>query len=50
MNPKYALFIWSSYGLALAVLLWNAYTPYLRRNQLKRTLSESLDQAAEDSE
>ena len=47
MNPKYALFIWSSYALALAVVLWNAWTPHLRRNHLKRHLSESLKQ--EDS-
>ncbi|MDR3416796.1 MAG: heme exporter protein CcmD [Nevskia sp.] len=45
MNPKYAIFIWGSYGLTLAVLLWNAIAPLLRRNTLKRTLSE----AAEDT-
>jgi heme exporter protein CcmD len=43
MNPKHALFIWSSYALALGVVLWNALIPYLRRNELKRRLSESLE-------
>ena len=43
MNPKYALFIWSSYALTLAVVLWNAFVPHFRRNDLKRRLSESLE-------
>jgi heme exporter protein CcmD len=37
---KYAFFIWSSYGLTLAVLAWNVCVPLLRRNELKRRLSE----------
>ena len=48
MNPKYAVFVWGSYGLAFAVLLWNALAPWLRRNQLKRLLSETVE--AEDAE
>jgi heme exporter protein CcmD len=48
MNSKYALFIWGSYGLTLAVLLWNALTPHFRRSELKRRLSE--DSAAEEGE
>ncbi|WP_084183353.1 heme exporter protein CcmD [Nevskia soli] len=47
MNPKYALFIWSSYALALAVVLWNAFAPHFRRNDLKRRLSESLEEPQE---
>ena len=50
MNPKHALFIWGSYGLGLAVLLWNALVPALRRRLLKRELSEEsaeLDGPAE---
>jgi heme exporter protein CcmD len=47
MNPRYALFVWSSYALALAVVLWNAWVPQLRRRQLKRQLSETLEQPAE---
>ncbi|MDE0854856.1 MAG: heme exporter protein CcmD [Nevskia sp.] len=50
MNPKYALFIWSSYALALAVVLWNAFTPHLRRNDLKRRLSESAEQTEGEDE
>lgn len=50
MNPKYALFIWSSYALALAVVLWNAFTPHLRRNDLKRRLSESAEQPEGEDE
>ncbi len=48
MNPKYALFIWGSYALTFAVLLWNALTPQLRRQDLKRRLAE--DGATEDGE
>jgi heme exporter protein CcmD len=47
MNPKYALFIWSSYGLALAVVLWNAFAPQFRRRELKQRLSEAADEAGE---
>ena len=41
MNPKYAFFIWTSYALALAVLLWNVFAPSLRRSQLRRELVEA---------
>jgi heme exporter protein CcmD len=47
MNPKYEVFIWSSYALAFAVLLWNALAPSLRRGQLKRELSAAEDPATE---
>ena len=50
VNPKYALFIWSSYALALAVVLWNAFAPHFRRNDLKRRLSESLEDTQEGEE
>ena len=50
MNPKYALFIWSSYALALAVVLWNAFSPQLRRNDLKRRLSELLEESGDNEE
>lgn len=49
MNPKYALFIWTSYGLALAVVLWNVLVPQLRRGELKKRLSE-VEDGAEDEE
>jgi heme exporter protein CcmD len=50
MNPKYAVFIWGSYALTLAVLLWNAFTPHFRRNELKRRLSETAELAGEVDE
>jgi|GEM_PF-1805585 len=40
MNPKYAIYVWSSYGLTLAVLIWNVLMPQLRRAELKRRLAE----------
>ena len=43
MTGKYALFIWGSYGLSFAVLLWNVFAPRLRRNELKKRLSEALE-------
>jgi len=48
VNPKYALFIWTSYGLALAVVLWNVFAPRLRRSELKKRLSEGPDSAEEE--
>lgn len=48
MNAKYALFIWSSYGLALAVVLWNVLAPRLRRNELRKQLSEAADGAGDE--
>jgi heme exporter protein CcmD len=48
MNPKYALFIWTSYGLALAVVLWNVLVPSLKRGELKKRLSEVEDRAGEE--
>ncbi len=48
MNPKYALFIWTSYGLALAVVLWNVLLPQLRRGELKKRLSEVEDGAGDE--
>ena len=48
MNPKYAFFIWTSYGLALAVVLWNVLVPRLRRDELKKRLSEVEDGAGDE--
>ncbi len=48
MSGKYAFFIWGSYTLTLAVFLWNAFAPKLRRNQLKRHLSESAAEPEDD--
>jgi len=40
MNEHYAPYIIGSYALTAAVLLWNAVTPRLRRNQVRKLLSE----------
>jgi heme exporter protein CcmD len=48
VNPRYALFIWTSYGLALAVVLWNVLLPRLRRGELKKRLSEADDGAGDE--
>lgn len=48
MNSKYALFIWSCYGLTLAVVLWNALAPHFRRSELRKRLSEAADGAGEE--
>jgi heme exporter protein CcmD len=50
MNPKYAVFIWGSYGLTLAVLLWNAFAPQFRRRELKHKLTEAAELADEAGE
>lgn len=47
MNEKHAVFIWSSYALSAAVLLWNWLAPRIRRNELRRRLSE--DTAEQDN-
>lgn len=44
MNPRYAFFIWFSYGLTLAVLVWNLAAPYWRRRQLQRRLRSAEDE------
>lgn len=48
MNPKYAFFIWTSYGLTALVVLWNLLAPRLRRNDLQRRLSEGADDTESD--
>ncbi len=48
MNPKYAFFIWTSYALTAAVVLWNLLGPRLRRNDLQRRLSEGADDTESD--
>ncbi len=44
MNPKYAFFIWTSYALTAAVVLWNLFAPRRRRSELQRRLSEGTDE------
>ena len=50
MDPRYALFIWSCYGLAAVVVAWNLLAPRLARNELRRRLSERADEDAERSD
>jgi heme exporter protein CcmD len=45
MDPRYAFFIWASFGIGAVVVLWNVLAPWQARNQLRQRLSE----AAEDS-
>lgn len=44
MNPKHAIFIWSSYALTALVVAWNLVAPRLARNELRRALSEDGDE------
>jgi heme exporter protein CcmD len=48
VSGRYAVFIWSSYALTLTVLLWNAFAPRLRRNELKRRLSEGVEDVGDE--
>lgn len=49
MNEKHALFIWASYGLTAAALLWNWLAPTLTRNELRRRLSDdAIDEDASE--
>jgi heme exporter protein CcmD len=50
MNPKHAFFIWSSYALTAAVILWNLIAPRLARNELRRALSEDGAEASGETE
>jgi heme exporter protein CcmD len=43
MNPKHALFIWTSYALTFAVLAWNALAPLLRRRALRQILADAAE-------
>lgn len=49
MDARYAFFIWSSFGIAAAVVLWNVLAPRLARNELKRRLSEAAEDSPDDS-
>jgi heme exporter protein CcmD len=41
VNEKYAFFIWTSYGITLAVLLWNWLAPRAARARLHRVLIQA---------
>lgn len=48
MDPRYAAFIWGSFGIAAVVVLWNALAPRLERNKLEARLSESAEESTDD--
>jgi heme exporter protein CcmD len=43
MDPRYAFFIWASFGLVAVVVLWNLVAPTLARNQIQARWSEAQD-------
>lgn len=43
----YALYVWGSFGVFAAVLIWNVLTPRMARAALLRHLSEDDDVAGE---
>ena len=47
MNDKYAFFIWASYAVTMAALVWNWLSPRLARNELRARLSEPHTDAEE---
>jgi len=38
----YAFYIWTSYGLAVAILIFNLFSPLWRRRQIFRTFIRRL--------
>ena len=40
----YAVFVWGSYGAALAVFVWNVAAPRLERRAVLRRLRDSVAQ------
>ena len=50
MDPRYAFFIWASFGLVAAVMLWNLLAPSRTRNQIRARLSEAQDDFPPQSE
>ena len=35
----YAVFVWGSFGTAIAVFIWNLLVPHLRRSEILKELS-----------
>jgi heme exporter protein CcmD len=50
MDPRYALFIWSSFGIAAVAVLWNVLSPRFQRNDLMRRLSEHAEDTQGEDE
>ena len=47
MDPRYAFFIWMSFGIAAVMVAWNVIAPRIERKQLRAALAESQEDAAE---
>lgn len=50
MDPRYAVFIWSSFGLAAVAVLWNVLAPIFQRRALLQQLSEVRDDLEDAAE
>ena len=38
----YAFFVWSSYGLTFAILLWNIVAPMMRRKKILAQIKRAI--------
>lgn len=47
MDPRYAGFIWGSYGLTALLLAWNLLSPLLARRALRQRLAEAAEDETE---
>ena len=43
MDPRYAFYIWASFGLTALVVLWNVLAPQWQRQQQRLRLSAARD-------
>lgn len=43
MDPRYAFFIWASFGVAALAVLWNAASPWLARKAIRQRLLDAAD-------
>lgn len=50
MDPRYAAFIWVSFGVAALAVLWNVLSPRMARHQLRQRWSQAADEATEAAE
>ncbi len=47
MDPRYAGFIWTCFGITALAVLWNVFAPRIERNKLKARLSESAEESTD---
>lgn len=50
MDPRYAFFVWASFGLAAVVVLWNVLAPRFERHALSVRLRRLQDETPEPFE